>query len=192
MTKELQFQIRVPRPGFEEAARLIRKLCKPKREEQAVLSFDGACLHIECAGMAVTPAAVGLWPGQVRVPSDFIKMLAKMPPPGDDIEFRVADGRLHVGSSSVTCAIQASWSKMIELSGNSSFGEVLSLHVQHTPEEIAAAGYSKMVENAVEWGERRVEKVCKELTDFMVEPAELRAFLFSNMKRKLAEGHRPA
>jgi len=50
-----------------KALRLVRKLCKPKHGEEAVLSFDGACLHIQCAGMTLTPAAQGQWPGQVRI-----------------------------------------------------------------------------------------------------------------------------
>jgi hypothetical protein len=185
------FELSVPRPGLDEAFRLVRKLCKPKRGEEAVLSFDGACLHIECAGMTVTPGAQGVWSGQVRIPADFLLLLAKLPPSGDPLPFSVKDARLHVGSLSVGCTIQAAWSKAIELPMNATSGQILALHFAHTPEEIEAAGYSKTVEDAKSRADAQIEKAAQQLHGLLVEPEELRNFVYSNLKRKALEGLAP-
>ena len=184
-------RLSVARPALDEAFRLLRKLCKPKRDEEAVLSFDGACLHIECAGMTVAPGATGNWPGQVRIPADFLMMLVKMPPAGDPIEVRIEDGRVHVGSSSIGCKTQSAWSKQLELPMNATFADILALHLQHTPQEIEAAGYSKMVAQAKDSADRKIDRIASQLKDFMVEPEELRTFLYGSMRRKILEGLPP-
>jgi len=185
------YSLSVPRPGLEEAFRLVRKLCKPKRGEEAILSFDGACLHIECGGMTVAPGAQGNWPGQVRIPADFLQVLAKYPPSGDPVQFSVKDDRLHVGSSSIKCTIQSAWSKSIELPMNATFAQILALQFTHTPEEIEAAGYSKMVNQAKSSADVRIAKAATHLKDFLIEPQELRNFAYATMKRKIAEGFLP-
>jgi hypothetical protein len=181
----LAFCLSVPRPGFEEAFRLLRKLCKPKRGEEAVLSFDGACLQIDCAAMTVTPAAKGSWPGQVRIPSNFLLMLAKLPPAGDPIAVTVDGDRLVIGSCSVKCSIQPAWSKLIELPMSPTFTQILALGFSHSHQEIAAAGYANMFEEARQKTDQRLERAANSLKDFLVTPEELRQFAYDTLKRKL-------
>jgi len=184
-------ELLVPRPGFENALRLLRKLCRPKRGEEAVLSFDGACLHIDCAGMTLTPAAEGKWPRQIRIPADFLMVLARVPPSGDPVRFSVKDGRLHVGSCSVACKIQPAWAKSIDLPMNASLAQILALQFTHTAEEIETAGYSKLVSDAKSVAEARIAKAAEHLKDLMVEPEELRKFAYATMQRKISEGLSP-
>jgi len=184
-------ELSVPRPGLEKAFRLLRKLCRPKRGEEAVLSFDGACLHIDCAGMTVAPAADGIWPSQIRIPADFLMALARIPPSGDPVRFSVKDGRLHVGSCSIACILQAAWTKSIELPMTPSLAQIVALQFTHTAEEIATAGYSKLVDDAESAAESRIAKAAKQLEDLMVEPEELRKFAYATIRRKIAEGLLP-
>lgn len=185
------FELSVPRHGLENALRLLRKLCRPKHGEEAVLSFDGGCLHIDCGGMAVTPMANGKWPGQIRIPAQFVMMLAKFPPPGDPVQFSVKDGRLHVGSSSVACKIQPARAKSIELPMNASLLQILALQFTHTAEEIETAGYSKLLSDAKSVAESRIAKASEHLKGLMVEPEELREFVYATLRRKIAEGRLP-
>ena len=185
------FRLSVPRPGLEEALRLVRRLCRPKRGEEAVLSFDGACLHIDCAGMAVAPGAQGAWPGQVRIPADFLLMLAKLPPSGDPVQFSVKDARLHVGSSSIGCTVQPAWSKTIELPMNATLAHILALPLNHSPEVIEAAGYTKVVNQAKASADRQIARAAKCLTALLVEPSELQQFVYATVQRKLSDGFSP-
>ena len=182
------FQLTVPRADLEQAFRLVRKLCKPKRGEEAVLSFDGACLHIECAGMTVAPAAKGEWPAQVRIPSEFLLTIAKIPPSGDPIQFSVSKGRLNVGSTSITCTVQPAWSKTIELPMNATRAQIFALQFSHTPAEIEAAGYTKMVAQARTWASGQIAKSAKALKDLPITPTEVESFVYGTMQRKISEG----
>ena len=138
--------------------------------------------------MAVTPIAHGAWPGQIRIPAQFVMMLAKAPPSGDPVQFSVQEGRLHVGSSSVACKIQPAQAKSIELPMNASLLEVLALQFTHTAEEIETAGYSKAVSDARSVAESRIAKASEHLKGLMVEPEELREFVYATLRRKIAEG----
>ena len=184
-------RLAVPRPDLEEAFRLVRKLCRPKHGEEAVLSFGGACLHIDCAGMTLMPGAQGDWPGQVRFPARFLLMLARLPPAGDPIEFSVKQGCLHVGSCSVSCTLQPVWSKSIDLPMNTDLAEILALPLTYTPEEIAASGYSRVVDRVRFLADRRLARAARELKCFRVEPVELREWAYATLRRKTAEDAAP-
>ena len=182
------FKLTVPRAGLEDAFRLLRRLCKPKKGEEAVLSFDGACLHIECAGMTVTPAAQGEWPAQVRMSSEFLLTLAKIPPSGDPVSFSVSEGHLSIGSTSITCTVQPAWSKTIELPMNATPAQIFAPRFTHTPAEIEAAGYSKTVAQARGWADGQIAKAAKSLKGLPIAPAELESFVYGTMQRKISEG----
>jgi hypothetical protein len=140
------------RDDMLDAFKTLRKLCKPQPEEEAIVSYDGACLHFELGGMAVTPAAKGSWAGQARVPGKFILGLAKLPPNGDSIQIRMKDGRFYFGSSSIECKWQPAWSKQIELPINPSITDLLTLRFHYTDEDIATSGLAQSVRKAENGG----------------------------------------
>ena len=140
----------IARVELNEAFRLLKKLCKPRPDEEAVLSYDGGCLHIELGGMTVTPGATGTWPGQVRIPGSYLMALAKLPPTGDPLLLKVENGRIHFGSSSVGCTSQDAWTRVIELPMNATTAQILSLRFEYSLEEIEAAGYAKVVSETEE------------------------------------------
>lgn len=75
---------------------------------------------------------------------------------------------------------------------NATFGQILALHFRYAPEEIEAAGYSKMVAAAKDWADRHLEQTARwHLKDFLIEPEELRVLLYTHMEWKLAEGSPP-
>jgi hypothetical protein len=182
------FHLQLSKAELDSAFRVLKKLCKPRRDEEAVLSFDGTCLHIEGAGMGVTPRASGSWPGQVRLSAKFLLGLAKVPPVCDPIEFRVEDGRLHIASSSVACSVQPAWRKAIELPMNATDAELLALHFTHAPEDIEAAGYGLTVQHALGRVDSKIQKAAELLAEFSVRPEELRAFVHGSMRRRILEG----
>lgn len=178
----------IPRKELTEAFRLLKRLCKPRHDEEAILSYDGSCLHIELGGMTVTPGATGTWIGQVRIPGSYLMGLAKMPPAGDPMIVKVENGWLHFGSTSIKCKSQDSWSRIIELPMNATVGQILSLRFQFSPEEIEASGYAKVLREAEASAERKIEKAAKELAEFHIKAEALREFVHAHLKRSNQEG----
>jgi hypothetical protein len=142
----------ITKKALNEAFRLLKKLCKPRHDEEAVLSYDGGCLHIELGGMTVTPTATGTWSGQVRIPGSYIMGLAKLPPTGDPVIVKVEDDWIYFGSTSFKCKSQDSLGRLIELSMNATAADILSLRFQYSETEIEAAGYTKVVKETEKMG----------------------------------------
>jgi hypothetical protein len=159
------FQLSTTCADLEEPLRLVRNLCEPWGEEEAVLSYDGAFLHVDCAGMAVAIRATGHWPGQVRFPATLIMMVAKVPPVRDPVKLFVQEGRFHMDTSSVACVVQPAWSKNIELASNAPAMEVFALQLTHTLEEIEASGYGKMFGYAKAAVDEQIARAAHDLAD---------------------------
>lgn len=132
--------LRVTQPDLMALCRQVRKLCRPKPGEEAILSYDEACLHVELGGMTVTVAATGDWPGQCRVLGQFIMTIAKIPRADDPVVIHVKDGLLSIGSSSFRCVWQSAWSAQIDLPMNASLIGLLATRQRYTNEEIMQSG----------------------------------------------------
>src|SRR5437762_2004338 len=134
MTPNLQ----IKHKNLKEPFRLLKKLCRPERDEEAIISFDDQVLHVDLGGMTVTIPAVGEWPGQARIPGSFILSVATLPPTADPLIVRVEDGRFYFGSASVGCVWQPPWSALIELPMNPKIKMILALRSKYSDEEIQA------------------------------------------------------
>lgn len=183
MLDDMTFSLSILRPDFDASFTLIRKLCKASPEGEAVLSFDGECLHIELGGMGVTPAARGEWPGQARVRARFILALAKVPPSGEAIEFRVEDGRIRVGTTVANCVWQPAWSRCIELPENASRADVLALPLQYEHDDIEASGYANALKEAEEWRDDRIADALTALRDLGVTREDIEALAHEALRR---------
>jgi hypothetical protein len=183
----MNIALTIQRAEMLAAFKTLRKLCRPSPSEEAVLSYDGACLHIELGGMAMTPAATGTWNGQARVPGSFILGLAKLPPSGDPVHIRVEQGRLHVGSTSVGCVWQAAWSKQIELPVNPSTTDLLTLRFNYTDGEIAASGLKQVLSEAEARLSGKLELAVQHLTEYDVTIQDMRGFLDRHLRQRLGK-----
>ncbi len=183
----------VQRADLEDALRLIRRLCRPKKGEEAFLSFDEACLHIECGGMGVTPPARGRWAGQVRVDAKFVVGMSRlMPvvPKGGPVVFRFEEGRLHVGNASTKARVQEAWSKCIDMPMNATRFDFLLLRHQHSREDIESAGYAGSVAEAEEWADRKVVHAADCLAELSVTYEQVRKLVATNLRKRAAGGKR--
>lgn len=177
----------IPRPELLSSFGLIRRLCKPRCGEEAVLSFDGQCLHIELGGMGVTPPARGEWSGQARVAAIFIVALAKVPPSGDTIEFRVENGELHIGTSVAACVWQPAWSRSIDLPENASDEQILALPLQYEMPEIIASGYERLLQRAEKKRALAIAKALAAVSEFGVTREEIQALVLGAFRRKISK-----
>jgi len=139
MTDNEMAKLLIPRDDLLKLSRILLKANRPKRGEQAILSYDGACLHIELGGATVAIPASGSWPGQARVLGAFIRSIARLPPEEDPIAFTDKNANLTIGRTSVKCAWQAPWTANIEMPINATLVDYLALRHHHTNGEIMTA-----------------------------------------------------
>lgn len=182
------FSISIKRTELLDSLRLVKKLCKPEHGEEAVLSFDGACLHIECGGMGVAPGACGYWPAQVRINAGFLKVISAVPPDGDPVVFSVQDNELRCGTTTTACTVQHVWSRVVDLPMAPTDAQILLLAFKNTPEEIEVSGYGKVVANVTRLLDHCIEKAAKQLKEYPITPEELRHFVYTTIRRKVEEG----
>src|SRR5262249_20670856 len=159
---------------LKEPLRLLKRLCKPELREEAIISYDDDSLHIDLGGMSVAIPAIGEWPGQARVPGDFILSMARLPPTTDPLILLVEDARFHFGSASVGCAWQAPWSALIDLPMNPTFKTILALRFRYTEEEIRASGWIERLRTAEEYRDHFIVTMSRRLAHFGVRPDDLR------------------
>lgn len=182
--------LEVKRSELEKAFRLVRRLCRPRPGEQAVLSYDGACLHVECGGVTVAPGARGCWPGQVRVDARQLVGWARLMPLGDPLVFRFHEGRLWLGNSSCRAELQQAWTKGIDMAMNATPLDFYVLSFTHSHEEIVASGYAGSVESAKEWVQRRVCHAAECLAELGITHSDVEEMVKAIILRKADTGGR--
>jgi hypothetical protein len=182
MPSETDAILRVDLPALVESLHHVAKICKPLRGEEAILSYDEACLHIDLGGMTITVPATGDWPGQCRVLGKFIVTIAKIPPTIDPVEFVVRDGLLHIGTSSFRCAWQTAWSAQLDLPVNASMIDLLALRHRHTNDEIMQSGLSVAVKDAEVKRDRLITKAVKHLGAMSVTEHDIRLMIDEKIK----------
>ena len=184
--------LEVKRSELEAAFRLIRRLCRPKPGEQAVFSYDAACLHVDCGGVTVTPGARGCWPGQVRMDAKQLVTWARLMPSGDPLVFRFQEGRLWLGNSSCKAELQGAWAKGIDMPMNASSLDFFVLSFTHPREEIEAAGYAGPVAAAERWAQAKILHAAECLADLGVTHSDVEELVEACVRRRAstsAPGH---
>ena len=163
--------------AFMNNLRAASRVLRAKVGDEALLSYDGACLHVEFAGGGFTVPARGNWPGQVRIPATWLMVLVKMPPKRDPIVFCREDGRLHLESSSVSCVEQSNWRAAIQVPVNASSPMLVALSLRYEDEEIAASGLTAQVKDAHDQFKRKLRSAAKALEPYGVTEKVLRPWV---------------
>ncbi|MEQ1861833.1 MAG: hypothetical protein ABMA13_18090 [Chthoniobacteraceae bacterium] len=181
---ETTAMLEIRRSDFTDAVKPLLKIARPRKGEEAVLSFDGSFLVIELGGGGVGVPAKGIWPGQARVVGEFVTSLMKAPPVGNPIVFKIMDGRIFAGSASIGCAWQAAEAKKIELPVNATPLNFLRISETYTDEEIRDAGLHKLIKLAREGRDEKVARAAHHLASLGITADDLREFI---RKRVLGE-----
>ncbi|MGC8494642.1 MAG: hypothetical protein ACP5SH_23205, partial [Syntrophobacteraceae bacterium] len=138
--------ISIKREDFLAMLKPLKHFAKKKQAADAVLSMKGRDFVISFDGISTGGPAIGNWAGQVCVPARLIWGIAMAPPPGDPIRMDVRDGRLHIGSLSLSCSVQSNSdpaeSKSLETSPIvPELVKMLRFRYLYSPEELQKGGF---------------------------------------------------
>jgi hypothetical protein len=113
--KPHEVELKLVRAELEKALKLLSKSAAKRKGEDAILSFDGANLHLDVGGVSVTVPAKGSCDCQIRFKGKALLQLATVLPSGSETTVKVREGKLFINQFSMSCVVQPAWSKVVDL-----------------------------------------------------------------------------
>lgn len=86
---------------LREGLKRFRAMRSARKLDRVHFAFDGSFLSVDAPNCGFSARATGQWPGTASCAASVIKALAKVPPTGNEISLRYADGHKKVGTLSV-------------------------------------------------------------------------------------------
>jgi hypothetical protein len=113
--KPQEVELELVRAELEKALKLLSKTAAKRKGEDAVLSFDGANLHLDVGGVSIAVPAKGRCDCQIRISGKSLLQLAAVLPSGVKTTVKLNGGKLYINQFSMSCIVQPVWSKVIDL-----------------------------------------------------------------------------
>lgn len=173
----------VARSDLHTAWKSLLKLAKGSEKAEAVMTLSNGDLVIDLPGVNIGVPASGQWNGAVRFPGAFALRIARALPPENPLRIYVERGRLHFGSLSMDCTVDADTPPVIELPLDPSMNDMLSVFFFHSDIEIEKAGLSPMIEEAKEKLEHMVTEAHNALYQLGVTRDELHRLVREALER---------
>ena len=99
----MRYELRVYRKELIEGLKLLRKAAKPKKNMEAVLSFEKGNFVVFVNAVSIDASAEGEFPGLVRIPARQAIDLSKVLPTENPLTIAHDEERLYIGTFSMRC-----------------------------------------------------------------------------------------
>lgn len=142
--KPPEFRLQVNRSALSDALKRLAKTVAKRVGEEAVLSFDGANLHIDIGGGCMTVPAQGTFDCQIRVSGKTLLNLAQVLPSGDPIQIVATENQLRIQNCVLRCKVQDVWSKIIDLPVNLTDQAAAEYLANQSPADLESSGLTKL------------------------------------------------
>jgi hypothetical protein len=181
-------RLELPKNDFVSSLELLQKTATRFDLDEAVMSFDGACLHIELGGATVLVPAKGSLDGQFRMRAEALFLWIEAPPAGDPIVFDFDGDEMKFGRCSTRVHRQPAWSKTIELPINATLLDVLALPGKYSREQLEQAGLWQSVVQATDKLWTAFEKSEEDFTELGLKPGDLFDCMIDGIEKKYGPG----
>jgi len=179
----MKYELNVNRKELIDGLNLLGSVAKPKKNMEAVLSFEKGNFVVRLNGGSIGASAEGEFPGIIRISAILAIKLAKMLPLEDTLTVAHDEKRLYIG----TFAIQCTWHNVepypAQLPIDPSLPVLLGLRFECTQEQILHSGYSKSLDQAERKRKRLITKAMNTLKILGVERVFLEKLVDENIKR---------
>lgn len=187
---ETEIALHVPQSGLQEVYHHLKVFVRNKKSGKAVLTFDGNLVHFVTPEMDIGAPATGNWPGQARVGMAVLMALASNPPAQDPLEFRVANGQLHIGPTfSCKCAWHPARPPLIRMPIDYDDGTLIAVPLKCTAEDIELSGLTTHVAMARRRLQNRLKAATRALSYYHVTEDMLRELVDKALKNAGILGH---
>ncbi|HWN08413.1 MAG TPA: hypothetical protein VNO50_03925 [Pyrinomonadaceae bacterium] len=179
----MKYELKVNRKELIDGLNLLRKTAKPKKNMEAVLTFEDGNFVVFVNGVSIEATAQGAFPGMVRIPAAQAITLAKVLPPEDPLTIAYEETRLYIGTFSMPCVWHNVEPNPIQLPINPPFTVLLGLPLKYSDQEIFQSGLSKPLDEAQRRRKLLTTKAVNLLLEFGVSRAEVEKLIEESIKR---------
>ncbi len=173
----------INREDFLTMLKPLKRFARRKQKEDAVLSMEGNDLFISLVGLSTGAPASGNWSGEIRVPLRMLWGIVMEPPADDPIRVEIRDGRLHIGTLSVSCEVQESRESKIDLPLGSEFLKMLRLRYAYPLERLHQAGLTGDLAIAQEKARKIIARAAKILAPLNITESDLAQFVQDRLRK---------
>ena len=156
-------------------------------DQSAILTFADGQFEIELGGCVLTADAEGLWRGQVKIPVDAIRNVAKSFAKGSSggVVDSTEGNELHIGNITVPCQWNALVYPRIQMPLGARVMDVLTLPLKYSAEDIERSELSETLASAEEQRDKLIGKAARILQTLNVSEDHLRELVDGLLKEKL-------
>ena len=181
----VQNELLVDRAMFREALRLAKRV-GGVGSQPAVLTYHDGQLKIELGGCEFSCDAKGVWDGQAKVPSGFLKQLYNCVPKSDEPVLVTTDGRsLQIGQLNVDCEWTALVYPRITLPLGPCLRDYLTLPLKYSKTDIERSDLAGPLQDAVAKKEKIIEKAALVLRPLGIDESHLDRLLVDLLKQQV-------
>jgi hypothetical protein len=179
----MRYELKVNRKELIDGLILLRKTAKPKKNMEAVFSFEKSNFVVFVNGVSIEASAEGEFPGLVRIPAAQAITLSKLLPPEDPLTIAHDEERLYIGTFSMPCTWHNVQAHPVQLPIDASLPMLLGLRLKHTDEEIFQSGYSNPLGEAEHKKKMLITKAANALEPLGVKRADVERLVDETVKR---------
>lgn len=166
-------ELKVNRKDLIDGLNRLRKAAKPKKNMEAVLSFEKGNFTVFINGVSIDASATGEFPGLVRIDASKAVSLAKVLPPDDPLTIAHDEERLYIGTFSLRCTWHNVQAHPVQLPIDASLPLLLGLRLKFSNQEIFQSGYSNPVGEAEHKAKMLISKAANALEPLGVKRSDV-------------------
>ena len=178
-------KLSVRRAELAQALKLVGRTGAAVRAATAALTYANGQLAIDLAGSVALVAAEGDWPGEVRVPGQYLESLANALPHVDPLPIKLEAERLFVATFSIPCesspSAQSSMAREL-IPANADLFDLLLMASRCSALEIHRAGATALVAKAQAKLDQICDKAAGPLRPYGITPSHLKALCAAHVE----------
>lgn len=174
----------VDRQEFRKTLNSLGRIVPKRLVGHAALSFEDGIFQIELPGGGTGLPAQGEWHGIVRISGDVLLNLARALPDTDRVSISAQEGKLTIGTLSISCVMDDDGPPSIQVPLNASLSEVVHIQLTHDNEEIRRSGLTPVIEKAMENVYRLIGQAAVTLAPLEVAEDDIRQLVVASIKKR--------
>jgi hypothetical protein len=144
----MRYELKVNRAELAEGLNLLRRTAKPKKNMEAILSYEDGCFTVEVNGASIGATAEGEFPGRARIGAMQAVNLSKVLPLADPLTIAVDGNRLYIDTFSMPCVWHSTVLNPIRVPMDAPISILLGLEFKYSDQEIFQSGLSNPLSEA--------------------------------------------
>jgi len=146
--RTMEYELLVDGNHLREGLRIFKLRRKLRATDKATVAYADGFVIINALDRGFVARAAGLWPGIAQAGASMVMALARVPPIGDEIRVRFAEGKLRIGSVGVAAQWMPASSALLDVPAAPDWAGALSLKFRVPPPEAVARGYTSQIAEA--------------------------------------------